>query len=51
MKRKLEKPEVKIVKLQSMDIIATSGGKVDVPEHTINMSSSKGHVMNNWSLQ
>lgn len=25
MKRKLEKPEVKIVKLQSMDVIATSG--------------------------
>lgn len=50
MKRKLEKPEVKIVKLQTMDVIATSGGGDTPAKSTFNLSGAS-YAGSTWYKQ
>ena len=45
MKKTINKPEVKVVKLQKMNVIATSGGPDSTPSFTL--SKSKGFDVSN----
>lgn len=47
MKKKIVKPEVKVMKLQKMNVIATSGVDGSVGS---TMSTSRGRIMTGWTF-
>lgn len=49
MKKTINKPEVKVMKLQKMNVIATSG-EVGVQGFGATMSTVKAQKMNNWKF-